>query len=86
MAPIEDDAGKSTAPRNDGAADSFAQAVKGARDIKDEYVNPRILWYKTHTNVPRTIYRLVGISTILLSVTLPALASAQFENKEVSYR
>jgi hypothetical protein len=83
MGLIDDDAVKSAAPRNDGADDSFAQVVKAARDIKDRHVNPRILWYKTHTNAPRMIYRLVGISTILLSVTLPALASAQFESKEV---
>ncbi len=69
-------------PRNDDG-DSFTQVLKAARDIKDKYVNPRIHWYKTHTTLPRTIYRLVGISTIILSVTLPALASAHFDHKEL---
>jgi uncharacterized protein DUF4231 len=66
-----------------GDGDTFGQALKAARDIKDKYVNPRIRWYETHTSLPRTIYRFVGIATIILSVTLPALASAQFEYKEI---
>jgi hypothetical protein len=69
--------------QNDRDGDSFTQILKAARDIQDKYVNPRIRWYETHTSVPRRIYRLVGISTIILSVTLPALASAQFDHKEI---
>ena len=62
--------------------DSFAQTLT-CREIKEKYVDWRILWYETHTNLPRIIYRLVGISTIILSVTLPALASASFKHKEL---
>jgi hypothetical protein len=63
--------------------DSFVQALKAAREIKEKYVDSRILWYENHTSLPRIIYRLVGISTIILSVTLPALASASFKHKEL---
>jgi len=64
-----------------GNNDSFSQALKAAREVKDKYVNSRIHWYETHTTAPRNIYRLVGVSTIILSVTLPALSSADFDHK-----
>jgi hypothetical protein len=32
--------------------------------------------------MPRLLYRLVGIATVILSVTLPALTAAQFANKD----
>jgi len=64
-----------------GNNDSFSQALKAAREVKDKYVNSRIHWYETHTTAPRNIYRLVGVSTIILSVTLPALSSTDFDHK-----
>jgi hypothetical protein len=33
--------------------------------------------------MPRLLYRLVGIATVILSVTLPALTAAQFANKDL---
>ena len=63
--------------------DGFAQALHACHEIKTKYVTPRIHWYETHTEWPRYIYRGVGIATVVLSVTLPALASAQFVHKEV---
>ncbi len=72
-----------TAPQTEQNEDRFAQTLEAANAIKEKYVNPRIRWYETHTSLPRTIYRLVGVATIILSVTLPALASAQFDYKEI---
>jgi hypothetical protein len=63
--------------------DQFKAALVAAHAIKAKYVDPRLQWYKTHTMLPRVIYRLVGISTIILSVTLPALTAAQFQYKEL---
>jgi hypothetical protein len=63
--------------------DQFAEALESAHAIKAKHIDPRVEWYKTHTQLPRVIYRLVGISTIVLSVTLPALTAAQFQYKEV---
>ena len=33
--------------------------------------------------MPRLLYRLVGIATVVLSVTLPALTTAEFRNKNL---
>jgi hypothetical protein len=61
----------------------FKEAVDSARSLKEKYVDPRIGWYKNHTATPRWMFRLAGISTILLSVTLPALAAGHFSHKEL---
>ena len=70
-------------PKTDDNGDAFALALQACHEIKNRYVAPRIRWYETHTNFPRILYRVVGIATVVLSVTLPALASAQFVHKEV---
>jgi len=64
-------------------ADDFTQAIVSARAIKSKYVDDRLEWYKTHKLMPRLLYRLVGIGTVILSVTLPALTAAQFANKDL---
>lgn len=71
---------EATSRRDDSA---FKDVIEAARQIKTAYVDKRIRWYETHTDVPRWAYYIVGILTILLSVTLPALASAQFPHKEI---
>jgi hypothetical protein len=63
--------------------DAFTMITRAARQIKVEYVDKRIKWYDTHTKTPRWFYYIVGVLTILLSVTLPALASAQFPHKQL---
>lgn len=83
MSPSNDDNLMNVAPRSESLGDSFTEVVKAACAIRDQYVNTRILWYKDHTKGPRTFYRLVGIVTIILSVTLPALASAKFKYNEI---
>ena len=72
-----------TAHQSDDSKDPFAEVVRSARSIKEQYVDPRINWYKGHTRLPLWMFRLAGISTILLSVTLPALAAAPFPHKTV---
>jgi hypothetical protein len=66
------------------SSDSFSQVRIAARGIKELYVDTRIEWYKTPTKIPRNTFRTIGILTILLSVTLPALASATFPHKELT--
>jgi hypothetical protein len=64
--------------------DDFTQAIDAARAIKAKYVDDRLQWYATHKVLPRVLYRLVGIVTVILSVTLPALTAATFKNKDVT--
>jgi Protein of unknown function (DUF4231) len=70
-----------TPPEN---TDDFTQAIDAARAIKAKYVDDRLQWYTTHKALPRVLYRLVGIVTVILSVTLPALTAATFRNKDVT--
>jgi hypothetical protein len=62
---------------------AFAAVMKSCRELKEKYVDVRITYYKGHTRMPRWMFRLAGVFTILLSVTLPALAAAVFPYKEV---
>ena len=65
------------------ASDDFAHAIDSARAIKLKYVDGKLEWYKEHKLLPRLLYRLVGIATVVLSVTLPALTTAEFSNKNL---
>ena len=53
------------------------------RKLKDQFVDKRIHYYQSHTKIPRWMFRTAGILTVLLSVTLPALAAAVFSHKEL---
>jgi|HubBroStandDraft_1064217.scaffolds.fasta_scaffold393718_2 hypothetical protein len=64
--------------------ETFTDAVEAVSSIKREYVDPRISWYKTHTRYPRFCFRVVGIATILLSVTLPAVAASSWPKKDIA--
>jgi hypothetical protein len=68
----------------DDSADigKFRDFVKAAEAIKDQYVEPRIVWYQTHTTGPRLWFRWAGGMTIALSSALPALALAHFNGKD----
>jgi hypothetical protein len=65
------------------AATDFAQAIESVRAIKAKYVDDRLAWYKAHKVLPRVLYRLVGVATVVLSVTLPALTTSQFHSKDL---
>jgi hypothetical protein len=68
----------------DSSEEKFAEAVKAANDLKTKYVDPRIRWYRDHTSKPRTLFRVAGIFTILLSASLPAVAVATFTYKDLA--
>lgn len=70
-------------PQFDSQSD-FDAAIASARKIKAAYVDERLQWYKSHKVLPRVLYRLIGIATVILSVTLPALTAAQFANKDLT--
>jgi hypothetical protein len=72
-----------TPSKAENQLDAFGQAIDSARAIKEEYIQPRINWYKTHTRVPRWWFRGAGILTILLSVTLPAVAASNYWRKDI---
>ncbi len=55
---------------------TFDEIVASAEKIKEQFVDTRINYYKTHTAGPRRWFRAAGIATIVLSATLPALAAA----------
>jgi hypothetical protein len=69
---------------NSQLVDTFTDAVEAASLIKKEYVDPRIGWYKAHTFFPRWCFRVVGITTILLSVSLPAVAASGWPRKDMA--
>jgi hypothetical protein len=62
---------------------AFDAVLKSCRALKEQYVDIRISYYKDHTKIPRWMFRTAGVMTILLSVTLPALAAAVFPYKEL---
>jgi hypothetical protein len=62
---------------------AFDAVLKSCRALKEQYVDIRISYYKDHTKIPRWMFRTAGVLTILLSVTLPALAAAVFPYKEL---
>ena len=61
--------------------ETFTVMEARARELKSGYIDPRIEWYQNHTAGPRFCFRWAGITTILCSVTLPAIASAGFPYK-----
>jgi hypothetical protein len=61
---------------------AFDAVLKSCRSLKEQYVDIRISYYKNHTKIPRWMFRTAGVMTIILSVTLPALAAAMFPYKE----
>lgn len=62
---------------------TFDEIVISANKVKEEYVDTRIQYYKSHTAGPRIWFRAAGIATIVLSATLPALAAGSFVHKEL---
>jgi Protein of unknown function (DUF4231) len=71
------------APPSTAQIAAFDAVLKSCRSLKEQYVDIRISYYKDHTKIPRWMFRSAGVLTILLSVTLPALAAAVFPYKEI---
>lgn len=74
------------ASRTNGDLDdpSFTLMEAKARELKTHYIDPRIEWYQTHTGAPGFWFRWAGIITIVCSVTLPAMAAADFPYKALA--
>lgn len=45
--------------------------------IKDAFVGQKLDWYKAHARTPMLLFRLSGVLVILLSVSLPLLATLE---------
>jgi hypothetical protein len=54
--------------------DRFNKLVEEARAIKNRYIDPEYQWYRRHQHWPFIFFRSAGIITIVLGVTLPAVA------------
>ena len=63
--------------------ESFGKFVEAARAIKKEFVDPRRTWYAKHQFYPFLLFRIGGVVTIILGVTLPAVALADIAHKDV---
>ena len=61
----------------------FSEIEVTARSLQKTYIQNRIDWYEQHSVAPRLYFRLAGITTILFSVSLPAVATANFPHKDL---
>lgn len=52
--------------------DPFSQLCR----VKEEYVDATWRWYRDHSTWPRIVFRLVGVTVIVLSLGIPFLAAA----------
>lgn len=66
------------------AEEALTQMEARARELKTRFIDPRIEWYQNHTAAPRFCFRWAGIITIICSVTLPAIAVAEFPYKALA--
>jgi hypothetical protein len=57
-----------------GADDRFNELVKEARGIKERFIDKEYEWYRSHQKWPFIFFRCAGVVTIVLGVTLPAVA------------
>lgn len=62
-------------PTNPQADTDFQTILDEVTRIKTTYVESQIKWYQTHANVPMFLFRISGMLIILLSVSLPFLAT-----------
>ena len=53
----------------------FQTILDEATRIKNEYVQEQVNWYNNHASLPMRLFRISGILIILLSVSLPFLAT-----------
>ncbi len=55
----------------------FLSVLEELTHIKDEFVVRQLNWYKTHGRTPMLLFRVSGVLVILLSVSLPFLATLE---------
>jgi Protein of unknown function (DUF4231) len=70
-------------PTTTNEDNDFSRIIKKLRTNKEKEVDPQIQRYKSDTFWPHICFRCAGVLTILLSVTLPALAASSVPNKEI---
>lgn len=64
--------------------DQFNQVVREARAIKEQLVDVHYAWYRKNKWVPFFLFRGAGVLTIVLGVTLPAVAAfPSFTHKDL---
>lgn len=55
----------------------FLSALAELTRIKDAFVAQRLHWYRVHARAPMLLFRICGVLVILLSVSLPLLATLE---------
>ena len=63
--------------------DNFNTSIDELREIKKNYTDKTWEWYRDHTGWPRIVFRLAGVTVIVLSLTIPFLAAAKGEWLEI---
>jgi hypothetical protein len=61
----------------------FDKLVLAAYQIRENFVRPNLEWYKKHKWWPLLFFRVAGIITIVLGVSLPAVAAIEFTYKNI---
>jgi len=46
-------------------------------EIKKNYIDKTWIWYRDHSSWPRIVFRLAGVTVIVLSLSIPFLAAAK---------
>jgi hypothetical protein len=67
-------------PVDPSEPDRFIAAIKEAKAIKSDSVDPQIAYYKEHTFWPRLWFRVSGFSIIICSAVLPAIAATPVDD------
>ena len=52
------------------------QAIDQLCEVKKSYVDETLRWFRTHQTLPAILFRLAGVTVIVLSLALPFLAAA----------
>ena len=61
----------------------FDELVAAAHAIKEKFIVPNRDWYRKHKTLPRLLFRVGGIITIVLAASLPAVAPIDFPRKTI---
>ncbi|ONH60854.1 hypothetical protein CcI49_09715 [Frankia sp. CcI49] len=72
------------APVPDPPGAAWAQAVASCRGIVDAEVRPLRDRYRRRASRHQLLYRLSGLATLLLAVSLPLLAGLRFDHRDVA--
>jgi hypothetical protein len=65
---------------NSAANQQFEKVVEESRAVKNAFVDKQFDWYRKHRLIPFLLFRSAGVLTIVLSVSLPAVAAIEPNN------